>query len=321
MSAPTTYYGTDWVNAAAPAFGADPTGTADSAPAIQSALNTGQNVYLPVGNYVISQALTVNSGQSLIGAGQYLTTIRQTRSTANGIEGTDVEYVTLRDFTVKGPGTGSGNGVYLTRSADPNIPYCSFVNVTVQDFGNVGFYGNVLIVSRFAGCIAASNGGDGFQFNSPVGNTTSIALDACYANGNTGTGYEFDSAVYCSLSGCAADSNGGGGYALYTSHSVTLSGCGAESNTTFSVLLSGGTGNTVSGLWVNNNGGIGIHVTAGEANATLTGCAQSGGATGTAFIQTDSGTSAVVINDTHTTANSFASGTAYEILYSGGTTH
>jgi hypothetical protein len=39
-------------------YGADPTGAADSTTAIQSALNVGQAVYLPAGNYAISAALT-----------------------------------------------------------------------------------------------------------------------------------------------------------------------------------------------------------------------------------------------------------------------
>ena len=149
-----------------------------------------------------------------------------------------------------------------------------------------------------------------------------MSFDSCYSNDNSATGYELDSAVYCSLNGCAADNNAFGGYALYGAQACSLAGCGSESNTgAANVLLSGGTGNTVSGLWVNNNTTIGVSLASGEVEATLTGCVENSAVGASAFIKTVTGTSCVVINDKHTTANSFASGTAYEILPTGATTH
>lgn len=304
------------------AGGADPTGAADSTAAIQAAINAASSVgsgtvYFPAGTYKTSSALVIYSGITLQGDGEGSTTVKQVTTTANGIQGVDVSYLAIRDLTLSGPGSGSGNGVSLTRSANSNIPYCEISNVQSATFGNCGFKADVLIVSHVSGCIARSNGGDGFQFTSTAGNTTSLSLDSCYANANTGTGYELDSAVYCSMSGCAADNNVGGGYALYGCQAVSLNGCGSESNTGTALLMSGGTGNSVHGLWVNVNKQYGIHVTASETFATLEGCVEFSASGATNFILTDAGTSCVVINDKHITANSFAVGTTYEALPTG----
>lgn len=314
------------VQNAAYAGGAKGDGTTDDTAAIAAALSAagsagGGVVYLPPGTYKISSALTIPSKVTIAGAGMDATTISQVTTSAHGITGTDVSKVTIRDLTINGPGSGSGNGVNLVRSGASSIPQCSFERVQAATFGNCGFKADVLIVSRFAGCTARSNGGDGFQLTSAAGNTTSTSLTSCYANTNAGIGYELDSCIYCSLTACAADHNAGGAYALFGGQSCTLTGCGAEANTGTNVLLQGGIGNTVNGLWVNVNAGIGVSLASGEVDATLTGCVENSPSGATAWIKTVTGTSCVVINDKHTTANSFAAGTAYEILFSGGATH
>lgn len=314
----------DWINAVN-SYRADPTGTNDSTTALQNALNAaasngGGNVYLPVGTYKISSPLNLKTGVTLRGAGIDAVTIKQYSSTAHGLEGTDLSYVGVRDLTLSGPAAGSGNGINLIRSANANIPYCNFVNVQAATFGNCGFFGDVFIVSRFAGCIARSNGGDGFQLDSSSGNTTSVSLESCYANANASAGYELDSAVYCALAGCASDGNNIG-YALYGAQACSIAGSGTESSTTIGLLLSGGIGNAVNGLWVNVNKEYGVHITAGETDATLSGLVENSASGATNFILTDTGTSSVIINPKNITANSFATGTAYTINSAGGTTH
>jgi hypothetical protein len=56
-------------------FGADPTGVADSAPAINAALATGRPTWLPKGRYFVRSALNVGSGGVLFGDGRGMTTI------------------------------------------------------------------------------------------------------------------------------------------------------------------------------------------------------------------------------------------------------
>jgi Pectate lyase superfamily protein len=60
----------DWLDVVT-LFGADPTGAADSAAAIQDALNaasTGQVVYVPQGTYQVSAPLVIPAGVVLLGA-------------------------------------------------------------------------------------------------------------------------------------------------------------------------------------------------------------------------------------------------------------
>ena len=56
-------------------FGADPTGVADSAPAINSAAALGKAVYLPAGTYHIRSRISLAGGQTMYGDGRGLTTI------------------------------------------------------------------------------------------------------------------------------------------------------------------------------------------------------------------------------------------------------
>jgi hypothetical protein len=309
-------------------YGADPANVRDSTTPIQNALNAalaagGGVVYFPAGTYKTSAALTLKTGVTLQGAGENATTIKQnTAGATHGLTGVDLSYVSVRDLTLSGPNSGSGNGINLTRSVNPNIPYCSFSNLQIATFGNAGFFSDTMIASTLSAVQARSNGGDGFQFNSTTGNTTSVALAGCFANANSGSGYELDSCVYCVLNGCASDNNLGGGYALFGAQSCTLNACGSEANTGNNVLLSGGIGNTVNGLWVNVNSGVGVSLASGETFATLNGCVENSvSGSPTAFIKTVAGTSCVITNDKHATANSFAAGTAFEIVATGGTAH
>lgn len=321
---PISYYANDAMNAAGGGFSADPSGGGDSTEAIQAALTAAANagggiVYLPSGTYKISEPLTIGTGVSLIGAGVTATVIKQASTTADGIDGTDVANVTLTGFTLTGPSSGSGVGINFKYSSNTNVPYLDFSDLLVNHWGSHGVELKSPIVSRFARIVSAQNGTDGFHlYQAP----TSCTFEACYANDNSGgIGFHLISAAYCSLRGCAADSNADG-YELTTCTSVSLAGCGAEASTTTGFILSGGSGNTLVSCFTYDSNGISISLVSGEAGATIIGAVEhSPGGGATAFIETASGTSCVVINDTHTTANSFASGTAYEILYSGGTTH
>jgi hypothetical protein len=59
------------------AFGADPSGVADSTAAFQAAVATGRNVYIPKGNYIIRNRLTTAAtGQEIYGDGRLNTTLQ-----------------------------------------------------------------------------------------------------------------------------------------------------------------------------------------------------------------------------------------------------
>ena len=152
-----------------------------------------------------------------IGAGETVTILSQTSTTANGLAATDVEYITLQNLQILGPGSGTGKGVSLALSLHGATGYLNFTNVIVKSFGSDGIAVASPIVSAFTNVICQGNGGNGFNF---TGNGTSVAMTACYANSrNTGTGYVLNPLSYSSLNGCAADSNGYG----YVLTSCTLS--------------------------------------------------------------------------------------------------
>jgi hypothetical protein len=275
---------------------------------------------MPPGTYKISSALTIGSNTVLRGAGIGATVISQSSTTAHGLAGTDITGVTVSDMTVTGPSSGSGNGIHFTLSANANLSLIKLANLKVSHFGSHGVYCNGLIVSTLEGVDALLNGGDGFYLTAPTA-ATSVSLTGCYANQNTSYGYLLNKMQYCSLAGCAADSNGYG-YYLSACHAVTLTGCGAESNTSDAFILSAGSGNTLAGCWVYANKHYGIHVTGAEKAASLIGCTENSPAAGAVnFIITDTGTSAVVMNETGVTADSYAAGTAYSIASTGGTVH
>jgi len=298
--------GSGWIDVTQDPYDADPTGQSDSTAAIQAALTavpaTGAVVYLPVGTYQISGALTVSSYTTIQGDGDGATIIKQTSTTSHGLLAVDAQHINVADVWLYGPSSGSGNGIHLGLNANPNFPYTSVRRVTLSHWGSHGVYVNTPIVSEFERVVSALNGGDGFHPSAPVA-CTSLRFSSCYANSNAGTGYFLVNAQYSVLEGCAADSNGNG-YHLAGCHSVTINGCGAEGTTTDSFIFQGGSGNSVVGCWVYNNNATGIVVGAAESNLTLIGCTKNGPlAAASWFISATAGSSGALLNATNVSQN------------------
>jgi hypothetical protein len=296
-------------------YGATGNGVSDDTAAVQSAITAvagvGGVLYFPPGTYKISSALTAASYVELKGAGSGVSVISQTSTTANGISGVDLTNVKITGLSIDGPSSGSGIGIALTISANPDVTFIVMDDVRVASFGSHGIEIQSPVASRFSRVNVTSNGADAWHI---FGTGTSCHWNACYAlNNSSGIGYHLIGLSYSSLSGCAADSNADG-YSLSSCTSVALTGCGTESNTTDGYILSGGSGNSLTSCFVYANNHYGIHVTGGEVNASLNGCVEHG-PTGSAvnFILVDSGTSAVVVNRNGITADSYASGTSYQL--------
>jgi hypothetical protein len=194
------------------------------------------------------------------------------------------------------------------------LNYVFIEDVEVQSFGGNGVNIGNALVSHLTGVISQLNGGDGFSFFVDTGPPTSTVLNACFGNANTGRGIFLSSCQTHVLNACAFEGNTGVGIELAGCHAVTLNGVDVESNASPQVSMHGGSANTINGMNVYHSTGTSIALTAAEVNATLTGCYENTPSGATAFISTGAGTSCVVINDNHATANSFAAGTAYEIL-------
>lgn len=91
-----TVTGPDWLNITAAPYNADPTGSSDSMPAIQAALNQvaangGGTIYVPTGNYKVTSGLTYDSSTTLMitGDGPQASNFRLASTS------TDIQYLTI----------------------------------------------------------------------------------------------------------------------------------------------------------------------------------------------------------------------------------
>ena len=289
----------------------DTTGATDG-PVMNNLLAAGASIRLVPGVYYTNTGINPTANTSVKGPNRDICTIRQTDSTHTGFSWTSQNGVTLEGFTLVGTGSGTSAGIDATGSP---LDYTTIRNVKIQSWGGSGVNLSGNIVSRFEGVVSLLNGGNGFSlFSAP----TSTVFDNCYANANTLAGYRLANCHYVVLDGCACDNNKQGGFILSQCVACVVNGANVQSNTgtTEQFLMTGGTCNVVNGLFCDNTTVTqSVHLSSTETFATLTGLIEvSPGAGPTAFITTDAGTSCVVINDKHTTANSFAAGTAYEIL-------
>ena len=298
---------TDWLNVVTQ-FGADPTDTTDSTTAIGNALSAlpagGGTVYFPAGTYKVSGALSVPTGTVLQGAGEDIAIISQTSTSADTLAATDQRFITVRDLQLTGPSSGTGRGIAFLHSAQA-VAGINLENVIVQNMGGDGIHLETVITSSLVKVRSQGNGGHGFFTN----NGTSVSFKACYANANTGNGYELDAMNYMQLDSCASDSNTIG-YSVNGSSAVVLNACGSESCTDGYKILGTSANIVLQGCKVIGETGIGFWVTGNSVFCFLLGCREAtpgGGAT--ASFQTDSGSAAIIIDPQNTTANNYAAGT------------
>ena len=297
---------TDWLNVVTQ-FAADPTDTADSTTAINNALTAlptgGGTVYFPAGTYKLTGALNVPTGAVLQGAGQDITILSQTSTSADTLTATDKRYIAVRDMQLTGPSSGTGRGVAFLHSA-ATVASISLANLIVQNFGGDGIHLETVITSSLTGVRSQSNGGHGFFVN----NGTSVTWQACYGNGNTGNGYEIDSMNYCDLNGCGSDSNAIG-YSINGSSAVVLNGCGSEACATGFKILGAAANISLLACKVQTETSIGFWVTGNSVFCFLLACREASPNGATASFQVDSGSAAMVINPQNTTANNYSAGT------------
>lgn len=203
--------------------------------ALQTALNAvpaGGTLHLePNRTYrIVTSALTWPTGVTIDGHGS---SIHQTTANADALVATDVTNVGLRNINIKGPTSGSpsgtGRGVVIARSSNPNVSRILLENVLITSFGSHGLELGNAIVSSLINVDAQYCNGHGFYIHGINGGSagTSVSLSGCFAVLNRQAGYHFDTMTYCSLNGCAADQNGIG-YETLQCNSIAFIGCGAE---------------------------------------------------------------------------------------------
>lgn len=307
----------DWVNVKTSFFGAKGDGITDDTSAIQNAINslaaTGGVVYLPTGVYKISSAITLHTqiilqgdsiGQSFsLGGGGGPTVIKQVNTTANGIYQNDATQTGIRDLMLLGPSSGSGDGIHLTWTFNTNVFQCDMQDVQVSSFGGHGVYGNTVLMSNWRMVVSSFNGGDGFHL---VGTCTSLSIDSCWANSNSGYGWNANSINYCSWNACGADTNANG-WLLTNCQGCSITGSGTENNTTDGLTINGGFGYTISGFWVSHKR-YGVHVTSTTYGTVLDSICEFPLTGATYSIYAESGSIGVVLNPSTQTAQNIPFG-------------
>lgn len=312
------------------AYGAVGDGATDDTAAIQAAIDDlpsgGGTVYFPSGTYFRNGTLTVRPRLGMVGAGDGSSVLYCSNTSASGLVGVDIDRLTIENLKLFGPGSGTGTGISLTRSANAATTYCVFRNVYVASWGGDGIAISNPIVSTFSRVISETNGGHGFNLYGVTGGAagTSSKFDSCYGNGNGQAGFRLFNMIYCALSACAADSNGIG-YLIDSCQGISLSSCGAESCVNRSAgypgtgfKVSGGFGISLLSCWIFDNPQVGVYVTGTAHTVTLGGLTDNTPHAGAVnFIKVDTGSGVTMWACSNTTANSLAGGTT-QILDDGG---
>lgn len=294
-------------------FGATGDGTTDDTAAIQDAINSvelsGGTIYLPKGIYKISDTLELLNGVTLLGDGEESTFINMTNGDVHAIHADDKGSISLENFILTGPATGTGCGIRLEWTANGNTPYITMRNIWVRNFGSDGIQLETPIVSHLDKVLSFDNGGHGFNF-SHAG--TSTTLTSCWARGNAQAGYYFYQSVYMSLVSCAADNNGVG-YFVEDAQSISFHSCGSEGSTMngvpyngFGWVIDNSSIINLHGCWITDNRNIGVWVTNGANGVQLNVADNSPSVDAVYFFQTDGGTNSTIYDLHNTTGNNIA---------------
>jgi hypothetical protein len=170
------------------AYGADPTGVADSKTFIQNALNTGKLVYLPTGTYTISGPLNISiNGAGLIGDGIDGTTLQGNYASGDIITVLDgIFFNTIANMRITRTSLGtSGSGINVVGSSTGNDGALLYnldvfnhnIGLTLGRVTHGKFYNSISTANRSHGIIltgtimqwqlhdvlSSGNGGDGFR--------------------------------------------------------------------------------------------------------------------------------------------------------------
>lgn len=202
-------------------YGADPTGVADSAAAIQTAITAAQtaggSVYLPTGAYKVNTKLTISAPIGFIGEANLIDNTAD-RAGTYIIKGADVIAIevinsagsTLRDFAVVGSGSDTTQGIKLTQCGRSKLD-----RISVVECGSHGIEFNNGNLTSFRDIYVLGNGGDGLFVNgAATPDTNACVFQNIDARGNTGVGVNFANAWNVFGQGITAQQNTGAGVRL-----------------------------------------------------------------------------------------------------------
>lgn len=227
-------------------FGADPTFSADSSPAIKCArdlLQTnsdyrGGEIFIPKGRYVCNSTIEFTyyaSGQVhniyVRGEGVLATTLSFAGATAgtDGIVFGPGAHFGISDLMITGA---KRRGLSIDGGSGFSSNY-SVARLRIQQSTTVNFYNNKSFLGSMED-IWLADSATGFQL---AGFHTSMHVRRVYASGHSGAGFSIIGGVtYSTFINCAADLNNWG-YVVSNVNGVTFISCGTESNVTDGWLI------------------------------------------------------------------------------------
>lgn len=211
--------------------------------AIQNIFNSapaGSSIYIPDRSFRLTNGLTINKNIRIVGSN-----IQDDRQNLIPLSGSIFNFDA--STSIGSAIECTANGIYIENLFLNNVsavksnvqigisilPFIggvvfntSLTAVWVSGFGTHGIYGSGVLVSKFDK-VFASNCVNGFYFDNPTLNGTSIYMSNCWALRCTGYGYYFYKYYYMSLVSCASDDILIS-YVFSDCNTIVMSGCGSE---------------------------------------------------------------------------------------------
>ena len=163
-------------------YGAIGDGTTDDTDAIQTALDTGQRVFIPTGNYKITSSLYPGAyDQVILGEGMNSTIIVPTGAINCFIDNPGLTYtrVVMREFSIQG----ASNTLMGLKFLATNTYECLFENLFVST-GDTSIYITHDFSNVFINVHVSSTSGNGFDMLGGSG----VSMISCYAHNFSGVG-------------------------------------------------------------------------------------------------------------------------------------
>ena len=314
-------------------FGAVGDGVADDTVAIQAAVDAmnglnGGSIFIPAGEYLITDYVTLYSDVTLFGEGKssIIHLVNSSRSDvfrATGTQPSPINRITLRDFMLYGDATFSAGAPSVQNGGGINFVYaddCVIENLWVSGFSDGGIAilnGNYNTVAncrvRYTAQGISFNANDiDVTGNVAVGNTISDTgtYNGLHLEGGFGPSAATGEVRYTTLAGNTVINSYEAGinielapYTACSGNAVYNAGFGATS-VNMGIKVFGGFSSTLSGNTVRGCSGYGIVVGANSGE-----CAVSGNTTvnnSNSLLVTDNGTAATL--NVSVSGNSFAEG-------------
>lgn len=223
------------------AYGADPTGVADSTAAIQAAIDatptgtgystpSGGVIIFPTGIYHTTNSIYLKHG--IVLQGEQPVSIIESHGTndvltldADSLAYPGISHICkIEGLAIRQIGVNPNAAIHLF--ATTNSITHQLKNIKVFGSFGYGIRTKTVIIGTIEYCIVQNATGIGFALEAPQ---NAVTMTSCYATSSGGVGYDLSGVSYSTFNSLAADGNAGGGYRV-RGDGLVFNGCGAEAN-------------------------------------------------------------------------------------------